>query len=77
MEEPPLHVIFILATTEPHKVPATILSRVQRYDFRLANKEELTAKLKLILDAEGKSLGAEVFELVYEQSEGSFRDAES
>jgi DNA polymerase III gamma/tau subunit len=50
---------------------------VQRYDFRLANKEELTAKLKLILDAEGKSLGAEVFELVYEQSEGSFRDAES
>jgi len=77
LEEPPAHVIFILATTESHKVPATILSRVQRYDFRLGSKEELTSKLTYILESEGKKIVGEVLDLVYEQSEGSFRDAES
>jgi DNA polymerase-3 subunit gamma/tau len=77
LEEPPEHVIFILATTEPHKIPVTILSRVQRFDFRLAQQTELQAKLKFILDGEGFTAEEGVFELIHTHSEGSFRDAES
>ncbi len=77
LEEPPAHVIFILATTEPHKIPVTILSRVQRFDFRLAQPAELQVKLKLILDAEGFTANDDVYDLIHIHSEGSFRDAES
>lgn len=48
LEEPPSHVIFILATTEPHKIPATILSRCQRFDFKQFTLEELKEELQLI-----------------------------
>ncbi len=77
LEEPPKHVIFVLATTEPHKVPDTILSRVQRFDFRLATKAEMDDKLMHILESEGVKAEPEVLEMLYQHSSGSFRDAES
>lgn len=77
LEEPPEHVLFIMATTEPHKVPVTILSRVQRYDFQLADKKELIKKLTFITKSEGIEVDEEVFEAIYNHTEGSFRDAES
>ena len=57
LEEPPAHVIFILATTEPHKIPATILSRCMRMDFKLIPTEDLQEHLKHILDGLGKEYG--------------------
>jgi len=77
LEEPPAHVVFILATTEAHKLPITILSRVQRYDFRLATKDEMVKKLKFILKEEGKKAKDDVWDVIYAKSGGSFRDAES
>jgi DNA polymerase III subunit gamma/tau len=77
LEEPPAHAVFILATTEPHRLPITILSRVQRYNFKLANKEEMTRRLEKIFALEGLSAEPEVFELIYGYSGGSYRDAES
>ena len=77
LEEPPEHVIFILATTEAHKLPITILSRVERYDFRLATKKEITKKLELILKKEKKKANKDVWDVIYTKSGGSFRDAES
>lgn len=77
LEEPPEHVIFILATTEAHKLPITILSRVERYDFRLATKEEMIKKLKFIIDNEKKKAKDDVWDVIYTKSGGSFRDAES
>lgn len=77
LEEPPEHVKFILATTEPHKIPVTILSRVQRYDFRLASKAELVSKLSKIFEEEGTKFSEDVFDTLYKYSGGSFRDAES
>lgn len=77
LEEPPKHVIFILATTEPHKIPVTILSRVQRFDFQLAAKDELVGKLNKIVESEETNVEAGVLDMVYEFAEGSFRDAES
>lgn len=50
LEEPPKHVIFILATTEPHKIPATIISRTQRFDFKRIGLEDIVGHLKYILD---------------------------
>jgi DNA polymerase III subunit gamma/tau len=77
LEEPPEHVLFILATTESHKIPITILSRVQRFDLRLATQEELLAKLSYISSQEGLVIDNNSFELIYKKSGGSFRDAES
>lgn len=77
LEEPPAHVIFILATTEPHKVPDTILSRVQRFDFRLATQEELIGKLAYILEREGLQADEQALSMIYAHSGGSYRDAES
>jgi len=77
LEEPPAHVVFIMATTEPHKIPLTILSRVQRLDFKLASPEQLKAKLIHILETEDKKADPEVLDLIYKYSEGSYRDAES
>lgn len=77
LEEPPAHVMFILATTEAHKLPITILSRVERYDFRLGTKEEVVSKLKKIVKAEGKKVDSDVWDVIYMKSGGSFRDAES
>lgn len=77
LEEPPSHVIFILATTEAHKVPVTILSRVQRYDFRLATNSEMKSKLVRILDNEKFKYQDSALDALYKYSGGSFRDAES
>ncbi len=75
LEEPPAHVIFILATTELHKVPETILSRCQRYQFHRASPEELVALLGDIATKEKIKLDVAALELIAERAEGSFRDA--
>ncbi len=77
LEEPPQHVVFILATTEPHKVPITILSRLQRFDFKLSNKDNLTSKLSNIAKKEKIKIEEDALELLHKLSGGSFRDAES
>lgn len=75
LEEPPSHVIFILATTEPDKILPTIISRCQRYDFKALSLNEMTEKLKEICLNEKVSIEDDVFEIIYENSGGSMRDA--
>ncbi len=75
MEEPPDYVKFILATTEIHKVPATIISRCQRYDFRRIRQEDLVSRLLYIAQQEGISLEPEAAELMARLSDGGMRDA--
>lgn len=74
LEEPPAHVIFILATTEPHKLPATILSRCTRFDFRLVSVEELTRLLERVLDSEEIEYDSDALKLIAVAGEGSVRD---
>jgi DNA polymerase III subunit gamma/tau len=75
LEEPPAHVVFILATTELHKIPDTIVSRCNLINFRKAHSEELGGVLKRILKAEKKEIEDEVLNQVIARSGGSFRDA--
>lgn len=75
LEEPPEHVTFILATTEPHKVPQTIISRCQRFDFKPATAPQIAGHLKDVATQEGLDLADEAAELVGRQARGSFRDA--
>ncbi len=75
LEEPPQHVLFILATTEIHKVPATILSRCQRYDFRRIPPEIIAARLSQIAHEEGFTLEAPAAALLARLGDGSMRDA--
>ncbi len=77
LEEPPPHVIFIMATTEHGKIPKTITSRCQDFDFRHLTPEQITARLQLISDDEDISAEGEVFSLIARQSEGCLRDAEN
>jgi len=77
LEEPPEHVVFILATTEAHKLPITILSRVLRFDFKFGSEDEVLEKLKFIVDKEGIKIENEGLRVIYKYSGGSFRDAES
>lgn len=77
IEEPPSHVLFILCTTEVHKVPATIVSRCQRFDFKRISPNEIVKKLSFIATHEGVEVSAEVLEDVARQSGGHLRDAES
>jgi len=77
IEEPPAHAVFILATTEVHKVPATIISRTQRFDFHLLNHEQMEKHLATVAKAEGATLGKDVLGLVIAASGGSLRDAQS
>ena len=77
LEEPPAHVKFIFATTEPHKLPATILSRCQRFDFRRIPAKDIIAKLKELAVQEKLDIEEDVFLYVASSSEGSMRDAES
>jgi len=77
LEEPPKDVIFILATTEIHKVPATIISRCQRYDFKKINSEDVISKLNRIVADEGKEVDQQVLKNIAIQTEGCLRDAES
>ena len=75
MEEPPAHAMFILCTTDPEKVPTTILSRCQRYDFRPVSRERLTDHLHDVLRQEGVQAEMEALALVAEAGRGSVRDA--
>ena len=74
-EEPPSHVVFILATTEARKIPMTILSRCQRYDFKSINEETLKEALKNIAEAEGVEADEDAIALLAEKARGSMRDA--
>jgi DNA polymerase III subunit gamma/tau len=76
LEEPPEHVIFVLATTEKHKVLPTIISRCQSFDFRRPSIETLTEKLREISNAEGIEVEPEALTVIARQGRGSFRDAE-
>lgn len=75
IEEPPDSVIFILATTEVHKIPATILSRCQSYHFRRLTGEEITARLRQVADAGGMAIDAEALQLIARRANGGMRDA--
>jgi DNA polymerase-3 subunit gamma/tau len=77
LEEPPSNVVFILATTEPHKLPLTIISRTQRFDFKQADEKSLYKKLKYIIELEKFSLSDEAISLLVHAGQGSFRDAET
>ena len=77
LEEPPEHVIFILATTESHKIPATILSRCQRFDFRYISDGAMYARLKTISDAEGFEIDDVSINLIINAAKGGLRDAVS
>ena len=77
LEEPPSHALFILATTEVHKVPATIISRCQRFDFKKVNLEDLLIRLNWICQQEKVKVNKEVLNDIARFSEGSLRDAES
>jgi len=77
LEEPPAHVVFVLATTEYEKLPATITSRTQRFVFKRATKSVILSKLESIAKAEKIKIDADALELLAAAGEGSFRDAES
>ena len=75
LEEPPSYVIFILATTEVHKIPITVLSRCQRYDFRRITVDTIAARLKELTDAEGMPVEEKALRYVAKAGDGSMRDA--
>ena len=77
LEEPPAHVVFIFATTEPHKIPATILSRCQRFDFRRITLPQLVAHLRTITSREEASFSDAVLYAIAREADGSMRDAQS
>ena len=75
LEEPPDYTVFILATTDPYKMPATILSRTQRYDFRRLTINDIKKQLVIILESEKKEFDAIGLELIARKADGSMRDA--
>jgi DNA polymerase-3 subunit gamma/tau len=75
LEEPPPHVVFVMATTEPFKVPATILSRCQRFDFARIHPREVTDRLAAIVEAEGFAVQRDALALLARRSQGGLRDA--
>ena len=75
LEEPPPHVIFILATTDVHKLPPTILSRCQRYDFRLGTSDEIATLIKEICKKEKIKIEQDALDIVVQNAKGSYRDA--
>jgi DNA polymerase III subunit gamma/tau len=75
LEEPPSHVMFMFATTEPHKIPVTILSRCQRHDFRRISLQALLAQMEAICDREGFRVDSASLELMAREAGGSMRDA--
>jgi len=77
LEEPPPHVIFVLATTESHKIPATVLSRCQRFDFRRVPISDIVARLKWLTEQEHIQADQEALTIIAHQATGSMRDAES
>ena len=77
IEEPPEHVVFVLATTDTHKVPATIISRTQRFDFRRIGTDAIVGKLTRIAAAEEATVDPEALTLIARLADGGMRDAES
>lgn len=77
LEEPPEHVIFIFATTEVHKIPMTILSRCQRFDFRRISVEEIATNLRDISREEGVTIEEEALMVIAKKADGALRDAQS
>ncbi|MCM1260818.1 MAG: DNA polymerase III subunit gamma/tau [Prevotella sp.] len=75
LEEPPLHVMFILATTEPHKIPQTILSRCQRFDFKQLSNLEIEHNLKSVCEKEHIEIEDDALRAIAESAEGGMRDA--
>jgi len=75
LEEPPEHVIFILATTEPHKIPLTIISRCQRFDFRRITNQDIVERLAFIIQTEGSTFEPEALLLIAKHAEGGMRDS--
>ena len=75
LEEPPKHVIFILATTEFNKIPSTVISRCQKFDFKKITIKQIEGRLKYILERENKTLNDEVISLIAKLSDGGLRDA--
>ena len=75
LEEPPEHIVFVLCTTDPQKVPETILSRVQRFDFHAIGASDILGQLKRVCDAEGFSYDEAALELVVRHARGGMRDA--
>ena len=75
LEEPPPHVIFILATTEPHKIPATIHSRCQRFDFRRVTDADIVRRLREVADGSGIAADDDALQLIAVQADGGMRDA--
>ena len=75
LEEPPAHVVFILATTEPHKIPLTIISRCQRFDFKPIGNKAIVDRMKTIIEAESVSVSSDALETVALAAEGGMRDA--
>lgn len=75
LEEPPSHVIFILATTELNKIPATILSRCQKFEFKKVSQEDIKSRLKYILDKENIKYDEQVVSMIADMSDGGLRDA--
>lgn len=77
LEEPPAHVIFVLATTEPHRIPDTVVSRCQRFDFRRLRTADIVRRLEMITEAEGLQATRPALEQIARHATGSMRDAES
>lgn len=75
LEEPPAHVVFILATTEPHKIPATIISRTQRFDFRRITPEDIVKRMRFILDDKQITYDDAALKVIAKAAEGGMRDA--
>ena len=75
LEEPPAHAVFILATTEPQKLPATVLSRCQRYDFKRISVKDIVSRLKVVLDGIGRACTQEALEEIAVSADGAMRDA--
>lgn len=77
LEEPPEHVVFMMATTEVHKIPQTILSRCQRFDFRRISTRQITDRLKLICETDGVTADEDALWVIARQGDGSMRDSQS
>lgn len=75
LEEPPKHVIFILATTEPHKIPLTIISRCQRFDFKRITAQSIVNRMKLIVEETGVNCEEDALKMIARAAEGGMRDA--
>ncbi|WP_107841439.1 DNA polymerase III subunit gamma/tau [Metasolibacillus meyeri] len=75
LEEPPAHVVFVLATTEPHKLPATIISRCQRFDFKRLSSIDILERMKVVLEDIGLSFDEQALKVITQAAAGGMRDA--